>query len=152
MTTKIADMVCGSASPVEKLFAFLATAGYYSTDNFTCIHSSSPGIMQLLMRLHRRLPVELFFWVAGLFYLASINPDGEGVLSLCALHAIGFPCPGCGLGASLSYLMHGELTRAFASHPLGLFALPVIIHRIVVLLKQMLLSLPHQTLKGQTNA
>lgn len=96
----------------------------------------------------RRFPVELLFWASGLLYLACINPADDGLPALCIIKAVtGWECPGCGLGSSIAYLLHGRVESAIVRHPLGLLAVPVILYRICTLLKQTL-SVPQHPLKG----
>jgi hypothetical protein len=92
--------------------------------------------MQFFLTLHRKkLSFELFCWTAGLLYLALIYPAAEHP-SLCLLKNLGIAfCPGCGLGASISYLLRGEIALSFSTHPLGSFATIVLAHRIIVLLR-----------------
>ena len=79
---------------------------------------------------------ELIFWIAGLTALAVMSPGTDPHYSLCIFKLSGIEfCPGCGLGHSISYLSHGDLPASFASHPLGIFAVPVIVFRIYKLLK-----------------
>jgi len=74
---------------------------------------------------------ELTAWVTGLFLLAIMNPTTDVHYSFCIFKMMGFSfCPGCGLGHSISFLFHGELLASFHAHPLGLFALIVILARI----------------------
>lgn len=43
---------------------------------------------------------------------------------------LGAPCcPGCGLGHSISYMLHGNWQAAFKSHPLGPFAIIILLYR-----------------------
>jgi hypothetical protein len=44
-------------------------------------------------------------------------------------------CPGCGLGHSISYFLHGEVTRSLQTHPLGIIATVILVSRIFSLLK-----------------
>ncbi|MDL1893440.1 DUF2752 domain-containing protein [Sphingobacteriales bacterium CHB3] len=109
--------------------------------------------MPHLRRILGQLPLELMFWVAALVYLAAINPDGNGLPTFCVLKALGITfCPGCGLGSSISHALHGEYIISLRHHPLGLFALIVIIHRVFTLTTLLLKSIPHQPMKGYTNA
>ncbi|MBL0095491.1 MAG: DUF2752 domain-containing protein [Bacteroidetes bacterium] len=83
----------------------------------------------------RKAPFELIVWTTAIVYLALINPE-EQHISLCLLHLIGMPwCPGCGIGHAISFLLHGEVMSSFRSHPLGLFALVVLVSRIIKLIK-----------------
>jgi hypothetical protein len=44
-------------------------------------------------------------------------------------------CPGCGLGHSIAYFMHGDIYHSFHAHWLGIPAFFIICHRIYVLIK-----------------
>jgi uncharacterized membrane protein len=79
---------------------------------------------------------ELVVWVAALLILAAINPASETHYSLCVFKWAGFSfCPGCGLGHSISWLFHGDIEQSFHAHPLGIFAVAVLLYRIFFLLK-----------------
>jgi hypothetical protein len=85
----------------------------------------------------RRFPLEAIAWTIGLVYLACIDPQASNHLTLCPFKILGFNhCPGCGLGLSISYLLHGDPVNAWNSHPLGFFAVPILVLRIVSLIKQ----------------
>jgi len=72
----------------------------------------------------------------GLILLARLDPSQKGNFSLCLSGLFGIEhCPGCGLGRSISYLLQGNPSASFKMHPLGIFALPVILHRIYMLIK-----------------
>jgi hypothetical protein len=74
-------------------------------------------------------PLELLFFSAALTGLYFLNPSTAHV-SFCPLAAMGLDfCPGCGLGRSIHYLMHGHLKTSLEMHPLGFFAFGVIILR-----------------------
>jgi hypothetical protein len=76
---------------------------------------------------------ELTFWIAALLSLAFSNPAGPAHYSLCPFKALGIWCPGCGLGHSISWLFHGDLTNSWHAHWLGIPALLLILYRIYVL-------------------
>jgi len=79
---------------------------------------------------------ELGSWLLALLYLSLIDPTATDHVQLCIFKWFGFSwCPGCGLGHSVSWLLHGHLQQSWDHHPLGIFALPVLIHRIYILLK-----------------
>lgn len=83
-----------------------------------------------------RIPLELILWTGGLTYLALIDPHG-GLPQFCVYKLAGFSgCPGCGLGSSVSHLLHGEFAASWESHPLGGLALGALVWRIVRLLGQ----------------
>lgn len=78
---------------------------------------------------------ELLFWSGALVALAFSSPEGHHY-TLCPLSNLGFQyCPGCGLGRSVSCALHGNITGSIEWHPLGIFAIGVILHRIVTLIK-----------------
>lgn len=74
-----------------------------------------------------------FEWIAllsGLILVAILDPFSQ-VASICPIDRMGFDfCPGCGLGRSVAFAARGELAASLQSHPLGLFAIVVIIARI----------------------
>jgi hypothetical protein len=74
---------------------------------------------------------ELVFWVAALMALAFSNPAGPVHFSLCPLRAMGITwCPGCGLGHSISWLFHGNISNSWHAHWFGIPALGIILYRI----------------------
>jgi hypothetical protein len=83
---------------------------------------------------------ELFFWIAALIFMARLDPVHPPDFSLCLWSHLGLPCPGCGLGRSLAYLFHGQIAASFLTHPLGLPALLIIGHRIIQLIRNLLIS------------
>jgi len=79
---------------------------------------------------------ELAFWTAALLALALANPGSQSHFTLCPLKLLGFKwCPGCGLGHSISFLLHGDIQRSFHAHWLGVPALFLIVYRIYILAK-----------------
>ena len=77
--------------------------------------------------------IELLFWMLGLGWLAFSNPVAH-YFTFCPIKNLGFDfCPGCGLGHSISHIFHGNFKESWQSHPLGIFAIVLIIKRIVEL-------------------
>ena len=71
--------------------------------------------------------------------LVTISLGSKALLEVLAL--VGFEhCPGCGLGHSISYLLRGEWQLSWQSHPLGTFALVIILKRIFELGKNVFCS------------
>lgn len=74
-----------------------------------------------------------FEWIAlisGLLLGAFLDPFSQAS-SICPIDRMGFDfCPGCGLGKSVAFAARGHLSASFQSHPLGLFAILVIVARI----------------------
>ena len=81
-----------------------------------------------------RLEPEALIWSGALIYLAvTTHTDGQH-FSLCWFRFFGFEhCPGCGLGHSISYLLHGEFLASLQAHWLGPAAVLLLIARIVTL-------------------
>ena len=74
---------------------------------------------------------ELTFWITSLILLAAMSPSADTHFSFCFFKFLGISfCPGCGLGHSISFIFHGDLQASFDAHPLGIFALLIIIFRI----------------------
>jgi hypothetical protein len=93
-------------------------------------------MMKLISDVCRRINLEALVWIVGLLFLAFSHPDGSSHSSLCIFKNMGFKyCPGCGLGHSISYFLHGEVTRSLQTHPLGIFATVMLVSRIFSLLK-----------------
>ena len=79
---------------------------------------------------------ELIFWVSAMVALA-FRDQTKPHYTLCPLKLMGFSwCPGCGLGHSISYLFRGELLPSFRAHWLGVPAVIIIFHRMLVLFLQ----------------
>lgn len=67
-----------------------------------------------------------------------MDPAGSGQ-SFCLLKRMDITwCPGCGLGHSINYLLHGQWRASLESHPLGAFATAVLVYRIWQLGRQQL--------------
>jgi hypothetical protein len=87
-------------------------------------------------------PFELAVWIIGLIFLVSFDPAGSPPPNLCPAKLLGFDfCPGCGLGRSIAWLLHGNLSESVHAHLLGPFAFLVLTHRIFVLGKNSFHSL-----------
>ncbi len=83
-----------------------------------------------------RFPAEAWVWVLGLLFLALQDPHAAQHFTICPLANMGWDfCPGCGLGRSITLLFHGMPAASFKAHPLGFFAVAVLIHRIYSLTK-----------------
>ena len=77
---------------------------------------------------------ELLFWIAALIALAITDPASPSHYTLCPLKLMGITwCPGCGLGHSIAWLLHGDIKNSFHAHWIGIPALVIILYRIVVL-------------------
>lgn len=91
------------------------------------------------MKMLSRIPLELIFWITALVLLGLAEPQLNGHehhFTLCPLASMGIDwCPGCGIGRSLTQLLHGNIAESFKLHWFGIPALLIIIYRIVVLIK-----------------
>jgi hypothetical protein len=59
--------------------------------------------------------------------MATMDPGGAHLLSLCPLDALGFSfCPGCGLGHAVAYLARGDVMASVQAHPLGIPAVLIL--------------------------
>jgi hypothetical protein len=90
-----------------------------------------------IFNLIRSTNLEAVIWITALFYLAINYPVGDNHFSICPIKGLGFSfCPGCGLGESISHLFRFKISQSFRCHPLGIFALPILIYRIIFLLNK----------------
>lgn len=80
-------------------------------------------------------PLELICWTGALLLLATTNLQGHH-FTFCPLANLGISwCPGCGLGHSVSSLLHGQIQSSLQQHWLGIPALGILGYRIVSLIK-----------------
>ncbi len=85
-------------------------------------------------RFLRREGVEGIFWMAGLLFLAFQAPSTEPHFTLCPFALAGFGhCPGCGLGRSIAFFLHGDVAHSLHMHLLGIPALFIILARCAAL-------------------
>lgn len=89
----------------------------------------------MILRIVQFVRHEAFFWIVGLLFLALIVPGDNSHVTICPFNNFGIDwCPGCGLGRSVSFALHGDLPASLHTHPFGLFALIMIVSRIFTLL------------------
>ena len=92
----------------------------------------------------KKWPLEGFIWLGALFILYIFEPGGGSHFSLCAFSWTGLDiCPGCGLGTSISYFFDGDIVASFASHPLGIPAVFILLHRVFNLFRNNLIKKPY---------
>jgi hypothetical protein len=78
--------------------------------------------------------LEAFIWIAVLLYFAFSPLPNANHFTICPLSLAGFQhCPGCGLGRSIVMLLHGHISESIANHPLGIFAIALLIGRVFVI-------------------
>jgi hypothetical protein len=88
-----------------------------------------------LRKVFKYVPFEAIFWIAAIVYLACLAPLSGEHFTICPLHLLGIEwCPGCGLGRSIAHLFRGNIEHSLQSHILGIFALGILVHRIVTLI------------------
>lgn len=93
------------------------------------------------------LPLEMFVWISGLAVLAFIDPSIHH-FTLCPFNNLGLDwCPGCGIGRSLSCLLHFELYSSFKHHWFGIPALFILLFRIWQLFQKFSLNYNLKSLK-----
>src|SRR5687768_973620 len=89
----------------------------------------------MVSRPLKKFPFEALVWIVALTILSFVQPS-ENHFTICPFHHLGLDfCPGCGLGKSISYLLSGDLRESFEAHPLGFFAVLILFHRILQLIK-----------------
>ena len=87
-------------------------------------------VRDLLRTLYWRVGIETLVWITAFVYLAIHNPYIQTGFTICPLENIGFHyCPGCGLGRSVSFLLHGDVVRSFQTHILGIPATIIFLFR-----------------------
>ncbi len=79
------------------------------------------------------LHLEWMVLSGGLVLLGLMNPNLTAP-SFCLLDAFGIFCPGEGLGRSISFIFRGMWMEAWAIHPAGFFAIPIISGRVFYIL------------------
>ena len=95
---------------------------------------NSQFILFKVKSIWKLLGLEALIWICGLTYLAIHIPESSH-FTICPLKNLGVDfCPGCGLGNSISYLFRGDIISSFHSHPLGIFALIILIFRIITII------------------
>lgn len=83
-------------------------------------------------KIFRYFDLEAIIWITALIILAFSPINSSCHYSLCPLHNLGFSwCPGCGLGRSITLLFHGEFSKSWSMHPLGIPAVLIIVFRII---------------------
>lgn len=73
---------------------------------------------------------ESIIWSGALVLLFFMNPSENGT-SLCILKNLGATwCPGCGLGHSMHYALHGHFAQSWEEHVLGIPAVLILVYQI----------------------
>jgi hypothetical protein len=92
--------------------------------------------MAVTASAYRRIfPLEAFIWIAALVILACSDPASSSNFSLCPLKNLGYAhCPGCNIGHSIAFLLHGQVQQSIITHWLGIPAVLILTSRIISLL------------------
>ncbi len=105
--------------------------------------------MKRIKQIILSFKLEAVIWTVGLLYLFFLDTHGSQHFTLCPLKNMGLDfCPGCGLGISIHYLFHLDFVSSFKAHPLGSFAVAVLLSRII---KLTYTSIKNSKIKFQTN-
>ncbi len=76
---------------------------------------------------------EAIVWTMALIGLYFM-PANAGHFTLCPLGAMGISwCPGCGIGHAIHHVLHLQFAEALEHHFLGIFAVMIILYRILQL-------------------
>jgi hypothetical protein len=100
--------------------------------------------MKRMLSVINRHPglLDATIWAMALVALAIFNPSTDAHFTVCPLALAGFEhCPGCGLGRSISHLLHGAFTASLHAHWLGIPATLLLFWRII--------SVLHKVIKNQ---
>jgi hypothetical protein len=90
----------------------------------------------------RYWPWELIIWTGAIVLFGVSYPQQTNHFTLCPIDNLGFSwCPGCGLGRSISYFLHGDFILSIKHHWFGIPATGILIFRIVQLLIKFALNL-----------
>lgn len=100
------------------------------------IKSFSEFISIKLLSVYKLFGFEGIVWTSSLIFLAFINDPHQSHFTICPLANAGFEyCPGCGLGNSVSLILHGHIPDSVDVHLLGIPALIIILFRIIQLIR-----------------
>ncbi|WP_411274104.1 DUF2752 domain-containing protein [Daejeonella sp.] len=91
-------------------------------------------------------PLEFIIWTAAILTLSISYPKSVNHFTLCPIENLVFLwCPGCGLGRSISYFLHGDVRLSLEHHWFGIPATGILIFRIVQLFNKFVLNLMSTT-------
>jgi hypothetical protein len=105
---------------------------------------------KFLSQVIHKISLEAIAWLGGLSALALMSPDSTQHYSFCVFKNLGFNyCPGCGLGHSISYFLHGDLALSWQAHPLGAVATIILVSRAFSLLRMNFVRSKGATVKSK---
>ena len=91
--------------------------------------------------MNQKFPLELIVWIGALMSLGLSDP-ADHHYTLCPLANLGFSwCPGCGLGRSITAILHLDLLGSIHSHWFGIPAFIILVNRIWQLSQKFRLNL-----------
>jgi hypothetical protein len=91
--------------------------------------------------MYRKFPLELIVWTGALMSLALSDP-ADHQYTLCPFANLGFSwCPGCGLGRSITAILHLDLPGSIRSHWFGIPAFLILVNRVCQLSQKFRLNL-----------
>lgn len=100
------------------------------------IKSYSEFISAKLLLVYKLFGFEGIVWACSLIFLAFINDPNQSHFTICPFANAGLDyCFGCGLGNSVSLILHGNIPNSFDVHLLGIPALIIILFRIIQLIR-----------------
>lgn len=106
-----------------------------------------------IILFYKILSLEGIVWLVSLIYLATLSNNIEQHFTFCPLSNLGFEhCPGCGLGRSISMILHGHFIESFDFHWLGIPALLIIVYRISQLIRNNFNLYFKPIIKGENHA
>lgn len=76
-------------------------------------------------------------------YLGGFSPIIDSPFTFCIPSMFGFDsCLGCGVGRSITEVLHGDFIGSFEFHPFGILAVGAILFRMVTLYKNQNTEIP----------
>lgn len=90
--------------------------------------------------MNPKFPLELIVWSGALMLLAISQPSVHHY-TLCPLSNLGFTwCPGCGLGRSITALLHLQIIVSIQYHWFGIPAFFILLNRIWQLSRKFIIN------------
>lgn len=88
-------------------------------------------IKKKLNSLYKLIGLEGLVWLTSIVYLFTLSDYDSHHFTICPLSNLGIDfCPGCGLGRSVSMVLHGHFIESFDYHWFGIPATLIILFRI----------------------
>ena len=98
--------------------------------------------MNKLKRTFLVIGIEPIAWILAFLWLGLSDPQVTLHYTCCPFATLGLPfCPGCGLGRSISFALHGEFYQSIKCHILGIPAIVMLSFRTVSLISHGIVTL-----------